>query len=66
MDKVEEILKEHMNDTFSTTEKLKAFLYHIGMVMFGPILCPEKHQEYIDVFEKFVNMKNEVPTKLGR
>lgn len=59
MDNVEKLLREQMNDEFSTIDKVKAFSYHVGMVLFGSILCPEKHKEYMKVFDEFVKIRNE-------
>ena len=38
---------------FTTTEKLRAFLYHVYMCTVGTVFEPEKHEEYIKVFEEY-------------
>ena len=55
-EKIQELLKEEMSKDFSTMEKVKAFTYHIGMVLFGSVLCPEKHKDCMKVFDEFVKL----------
>lgn len=57
--RIREILQKEMSQDFSTMEKVKAFGYHVGMVLFGFIICPEKYENYIKVFDEFVKMNEE-------
>ena len=55
-EKIRGLLEKGMNTYYSTMEKIKAFGYHVGMVTFGFILCPEKYETYIKVFDEYIKM----------
>ena len=55
---IEEQLAIESKKKYSFGQKLKAFLYHVGIVTFGPILCRDKYNQYMQVFDQFVKSKN--------
>ena len=42
---------------YSFGKKLSAFAYHVGMTLFGEIICPDKYRDYKLAFDAFVAMK---------
>jgi hypothetical protein len=50
---------EDFEREFSSSEKLKAFLYHLYMVTFAMILEPEKHKNYVETFDEFIEYRKQ-------
>ena len=44
---------------FTTSEKLRAFMYHVYIVTLGGIFEPEKYDIYVDTFNKFMEYKKQ-------
>lgn len=58
---IEKNIKEELDENknrYSFTQKLNAFVYHIGMTVFGPMLCKEKHDEYFEYFDELCKQQN--------
>ena len=58
-EKIRGLLEKGMNTDYSTMEKIKAFTYHVAMVSFGFIFCPEKYENYCKVFDEYIKMNEE-------
>ena len=38
-------------------QKLRSFMYHVGIVTFGPIICRDRYNNYMSVFDEFIQSK---------
>lgn len=42
---------------YSECDKFKSFLYHLYIITVGAIIQPDKHKQYVAVFDEFVKQK---------
>ncbi len=48
---------EENEGKYKFVQKCEAFVYHVGMTLFGSWLCPEKHDAYFQYFDELMDQK---------
>ena len=50
---------EDFEREFSTSEKMRTFLYHLYMVTLGLVFEPEKSKNYTEAFDEFIEYRKQ-------